>query len=193
MAPSANVAGAKRKGPGGPFRISIFRRRSLGRFGGHFRFRSSDRDRLGLATAFVEDHLVAASRDARSRSPPVATEIGPVASALGAYLLAVLPGGRSAPGAVRIRFSAAPEVDPIAAFRRRHGLTERETQVASLLARGCTLPDIAELLGIGLTTARTHLGRLFDKTGTRTQLSLALYIARAVEWPGAGLRGQSGD
>lgn len=136
--------------------------------------------------------IVAASHDTHSWPPPVSTEIGPVDSGSGPFVLAVRPGGPSAPGAVRLRFSAAPEADPAAAFRRRHGLTEREMQVACLLARGCTLPEIADLLRIGLTTARTHLGRLFDKTDTRTQLALALYVARSVEWPRAGSPGQSG-
>ena len=46
-----------------------------------------------------------------------------------------------------------------------------------------TLPEAASHLGVELTTARTHLGRLFDKTDTRSQLSLGLLAARELRVP----------
>lgn len=49
------------------------------------------------------------------------------------------------------------------------GLTEREGQIAMLLAGGLDLPMIAERLHIGLGTVRNHLKSLFGKTGTRRQ------------------------
>ncbi|MFZ2004974.1 MAG: helix-turn-helix transcriptional regulator [Stellaceae bacterium] len=49
------------------------------------------------------------------------------------------------------------------------GLTEREAQIATLLARGLDLGTIARRLRIGLGTVRNHLKGVFGKTGTRRQ------------------------
>lgn len=120
----------------------------------------------------------AAGRSAEVWPPPVALSIGPVILAGQAYRLDITPGGVSAPGAVRITFCRLVRVAPLVALRRRYGLTEREAEIAQHLAQGLGLPEAAEHLGIQLTTARTHLGRLFEKTGTRSQLALALRVAR---------------
>ena len=120
----------------------------------------------------------ASGRSAEFWPPPVALSIGPVILAGEAYRLDITPGGVSAPGAVRITFCQLVRVAPLVALRRRYGLTEREAEIALHLAQGLGLPEAAEHLGIRLTTARTHLGRLFEKTDTRSQLALALRVAR---------------
>ena len=53
-----------------------------------------------------------------------------------------------------------------------YGLTPAEARVAALLVQGTHLDDAAKALGISLTTARTHLQRIFDKTETQTQADL---------------------
>ncbi|MBU3030304.1 helix-turn-helix transcriptional regulator [Paracoccus marinaquae] len=123
----------------------------------------------GLAAA-----LRATGRASDDWPPPVGIVIGPVATSLGRINVALLPGGRSAPGAVRLRISRASEAEPRTRLARAFGLTPRECDIACLLASGCSLPEAAERLEISLTTARTHLSRLFDKTDTRTQLQLGL-------------------
>lgn len=139
--------------------------------GGHLRV-----DLLpGLEAAIAE-----AGRDPRHWPPPVGAVLGPVTTGLGRFRFAVSPGGLSAPGAVRVTISAASLTDPLSEFARRHGLTPREATIAGHLGRGMTLPEVARQLGISLTTARTHLGRLFDKTDTRSQLALALRVAGEV-------------
>lgn len=125
--------------------------------------------------------LATAGRDGRGWPPPVGMVLGPVPTAMGRMILRLVPGGLSAPGAVRLIFAPAPAENPAQALRDRYGLTPRETEIALRLAAGETLPEAAEALGIALTTARSHLGQLFDKTGTRTQLALALLVARALE------------
>ena len=127
----------------------------------------------GLAAA-----IRGAGRDPRAWPPPIAALLGPVAMSIGAVTVEVTPGGRAAPGAVRIRFRPGRRREPPGEIRQAFGLTERECEIALLLAAGCGLPEIGGRLGIGLTTARTHLGRLFDKTGTRSQLALALLLSR---------------
>lgn len=129
-----------------------------------------------LATA-----LGAAGRDPADWPPPVGMVLGPIETPLGPLRIAVMPGGASAPGAVRLRIDRVPEADPISTLARRYGFTPRETEIAVRLGEGKTLPEAADALGIGLTTARTHLMRMFDKTGTRTQLALALLVARCLE------------
>jgi len=66
-------------------------------------------------------------------------------------------------------------------LRERHGPTGRETHIALRLSRGQTLPEAAADLGIALTTARSHLARIFDKTGTRSQVALALRVSRRLD------------
>lgn len=125
--------------------------------------------------------LASAGRDGGGWPPPVGMVLGPVPTAMGRMILRLVPGGLSAPGAVRLIFSPAPDENPEHALRDRYGLTPRETDIALRLAAGETLPEAAQSLGIALTTARSHLGQLFDKTGTRTQLALALLVARALD------------
>jgi DNA-binding CsgD family transcriptional regulator len=112
--------------------------------------------------------------------PPVGITVGPVETPMGTIRLALLPGGRSGRGAVRIRIEAVPRDGAETRLARRFGLTTRESQIAVALAAGLTLPEAAEAQGIGLTTARTHLSRLFDKTDTRSQVRLALLLQRTL-------------
>lgn len=52
------------------------------------------------------------------------------------------------------------------------GLTAREAVLTVLLATGRRLDDAAAQLGIGHETARTHVARALDKTGTARQADL---------------------
>jgi DNA-binding CsgD family transcriptional regulator len=61
------------------------------------------------------------------------------------------------------------------------GLTEREADVAALLAQGCDLAMIAEVLSISIGTVRSHLKHVFSKTGTSRQgelIRLVLTLCR---------------
>jgi DNA-binding CsgD family transcriptional regulator len=53
-----------------------------------------------------------------------------------------------------------------------YGLTPTEATVAATLSRGDGLPSAAKALGMQVSTARTHLHRIFDKTGTQRQTQL---------------------
>lgn len=122
--------------------------------------------------------IAGAGRDPSRWPPPTGATMGPVATPVGPIRATVQPGGMGAPGAVRLTFSPAPDPDPLATLVRDFALTPRERDIALALSRGETLPEAATRLGIGLTTARSHLQRLFDKTGARHQTALALMVAR---------------
>jgi two-component system nitrate/nitrite response regulator NarL len=53
-------------------------------------------------------------------------------------------------------------------LRRRNDapvLTEREQEILHLIAEGKSLPDIAKLLFLGVTTVKTHTQHLYEKLG----------------------------
>jgi DNA-binding CsgD family transcriptional regulator len=62
------------------------------------------------------------------------------------------------------------------AIRQALGLTEREAQVAALLAEGSSLRAIAERLHVGLGTVRNHVKSIFGKTDTRRQGELVALL-----------------
>lgn len=65
----------------------------------------------------------------------------------------------------------------VADAARGYGLTQAEQRLLRVLFDGISLPDAARCLGVARTTARTHLQRLFEKTGTRRQADLLRTIA----------------
>ncbi len=61
---------------------------------------------------------------------------------------------------------------PAILLRRLYGLTKAEAQVALLVMQGQGLTPIAEELSVSLTTVKTHLRHIFDKTGIHRQAEL---------------------
>ena len=61
---------------------------------------------------------------------------------------------------------------PAELFVRRYAITPAECRLLVLLTQGMTITDAAETLGIALSTAKTHLAHIFDKTGTQRQAEL---------------------
>lgn len=64
--------------------------------------------------------------------------------------------------------------------RRVFGLTRMEAALAVLLAKGFSLDDAAEELGVRRNTARTHLRSIFGKTGVSRQTMLVRMILKSV-------------
>lgn len=91
--------------------------------------------------------------------------------------------------AAAVYFDAAPTADlsmPVAATARLFGLTPSEARLAILLARGFTLAEAGQALGITDGTVRAGMKRLFEKTGVNRQVDLVRLMLRSVA-PLAGI------
>jgi DNA-binding NarL/FixJ family response regulator len=58
------------------------------------------------------------------------------------------------------------------------GLTEREIEILGLIARGLTNPEIAAQLFLSNHTVKTHINRIFAKTGSRDRAAAIGYAHR---------------
>ena len=58
-------------------------------------------------------------------------------------------------------------------------LSERETEVLTLIARGLINKEIADRLGIGLTTVISHRRNIMEKLGIRSVAGLVVYALAA--------------
>jgi DNA-binding NarL/FixJ family response regulator len=67
-----------------------------------------------------------------------------------------------------------PGVGPVAG--PPHGLTEREWEVAGLVAQGLTNSEIADALFLSLPTIKTHIGHLFEKLLVTNRVQLAIRV-----------------
>jgi DNA-binding CsgD family transcriptional regulator/PAS domain-containing protein len=65
-------------------------------------------------------------------------------------------------------------------LRSLYGMTRAEAMVAGLISKGSGVKAAARELRIAPSTARTHLHRVFNKTGTRRQAELAHLINQIV-------------
>lgn len=71
---------------------------------------------------------------------------------------------------------AAPAPPPSAAAP--DGLTEREVEILAMIARGQTNPEIATQLFLSSHTVKTHINRIFAKTGSRDRAAAIGYAHR---------------
>ena len=69
---------------------------------------------------------------------------------------------------------AAPPTDTL---RVLYGLTPAEVRICELMLQGMTPNEISEQIGVAVSTARTHLLRIFQKTGTARQADLVRLVA----------------
>jgi DNA-binding CsgD family transcriptional regulator/PAS domain-containing protein len=66
---------------------------------------------------------------------------------------------------------------PLAWITDAYGLTSAEARVALAAASGLSIPAAADRLGISSNTVKTHLRRVYAKTGTSRQAELARVVA----------------
>lgn len=100
----------------------------------------------------------------------------------GGYVATLLPiesghrQGVLAPFAASVAvFTQDPVLAPLMpgeAFARLHGLTGGELRVALALSQGLSGIEAADMLGVSEPTIRTHLQRIYSKTGTTRQTDL---------------------
>jgi DNA-binding NarL/FixJ family response regulator len=67
---------------------------------------------------------------------------------------------------------------PAAPVAPPDGLTDREVEVLALIASGLSNQEIAERLYVAETTVKTHVNRIFAKTGSRDRAQAAVYAHR---------------
>ena len=62
--------------------------------------------------------------------------------------------------------------DPVARMSRHYRLARRQRELLLGIVEGHALTEIAETLAVAASTLKTHLRRLYEKTGTRRQIEL---------------------
>lgn len=80
--------------------------------------------------------------------------------------------GFSAAAAVFVQSAGHDPVILLEAFGALYGLTAAELRVLPTLMQGHSLVEAAAALSVGQPTARTHLSKIFGKTGTSRQSEL---------------------
>jgi DNA-binding NarL/FixJ family response regulator len=55
------------------------------------------------------------------------------------------------------------------------GLTRREAEILSMMARGMANPDIASELYLSAHTVKSHINRIFAKTGSSDRAAAVRY------------------
>jgi DNA-binding NarL/FixJ family response regulator len=75
--------------------------------------------------------------------------------------------------------TAAPaKPEPAPSAPPPDGLTQREAEILGMIARGMTNPEIAAQLFLSNHTVKTHISRIFAKTGSRDRAAAIGYAHR---------------
>jgi len=123
------------------------------------------------ALASLAEHARRSARDGVAHADVVA-----VPSGLGWITLhASLPDGGS-DGRVAIVVERSASERATALRLETYGVTEREREVAVLLAQGLTNPDIAQRLVLSPYTVQDHIKSLFEKTGVGSRQELVARV-----------------
>lgn len=89
-----------------------------------------------------------------------------------------VPGGPTVAVFLSVSGDSFPIVD--AMLSTLYGLTAAEARVASEIGKGGTLRDIGQRMHVSENTLKTHLKRIFDKTGVHRQSDLVSLVASLV-------------
>jgi DNA-binding CsgD family transcriptional regulator len=100
-----------------------------------------------------------------------------------AHVLPLMSGGRhragpsAATAALFVRKAALERALPPEVIGKTYNLTPAELRVLLGIVDIGGVPEIATAFGVAETTVKTHLGRLFEKTGTGRQADLVKLVA----------------
>jgi DNA-binding CsgD family transcriptional regulator len=83
----------------------------------------------------------------------------------------------SAAAALFVRKASATVSSPPEAIGKAFKLTPTEIRVLQAIVEVGGVPDVAAALGVAESTIKTHLGRLFEKTGATRQADLVKLVA----------------
>jgi len=149
-------------------------------------------------TATLRAHIAGAAQRTAGRGTPTGGVLRlprPFGRAAFEIIVSPISAGHSwcssepAVAAVYITDPGQIPLRPEAAIARMYGLTPAEAKVAATIARGLSGRQAAEKLEVSYNTLKTHLKRIFVKTGTKNQAALIrLMVAGAgqVDFPGDG-------
>jgi DNA-binding NarL/FixJ family response regulator len=70
------------------------------------------------------------------------------------------------------------EPEPARSVPPPDGLTQREAEILGMIAHGMTNPEIAAELFLSNHTVKTHVSRIFAKTGSRDRAAAIGYAHR---------------
>lgn len=101
-----------------------------------------------------------------------------------AHVLPLTAGARRRAGAnyaavaaLFVHKAALDSLSPPEAIAKAYKLTPTELRVLLGVVEVGGVPEVAEALGIAETTVKTHLGRLYEKTGARRHADLVKLVA----------------
>ncbi|WP_246731689.1 helix-turn-helix transcriptional regulator [Methylocapsa sp. S129] len=101
-----------------------------------------------------------------------------------AHVLPLTSGARERAGsslaataAVFVHKAALEAASPPVAIAEAYKLTMTELRVLFAIVEVGGAPEVAEMLGIAASTVKTHLGRIFEKTGAARQADLVKLVA----------------
>jgi DNA-binding CsgD family transcriptional regulator len=83
----------------------------------------------------------------------------------------------SATAAVFVRKAAFEVPHPLKAIESAYKLTPAEMRVLMMIVQIGGVPEVAPALGLSESTVKTHLQRIFHKTGTARQADLVKLVA----------------
>ncbi len=148
----------------------------LGQRGGHLRATDPDsRDELLNAVAWMADirdrHTPCVGEDAVTR----AIALGQDDTGLAHICWAILRDGK-----LLVTFDDTDRLErQLASATEVYGLSDTQGRLARQLIDGRDLSTAASALGISPNTAKTHLQRIYDKTGVRAQPALVRLLLNA--------------
>ncbi|MBV9854178.1 MAG: response regulator transcription factor [Streptosporangiaceae bacterium] len=128
---------------------------------------TKDADRTDIARALQAAAGGLTVIDPRVHATLLAAASAPPASGTGT------PGGAAAGGA-----AAGGGGRPGRELGPPDGLTQREAEILGLIAGGLTNTEIAERLFLSNHTVKTHINRIFAKTGSRDRVAAIGYAQR---------------
>jgi DNA-binding CsgD family transcriptional regulator len=85
--------------------------------------------------------------------------------------------GYAAAAALFVQKAALATRSPPEAIAKTYRLTPMKLRVLLAIVEVGGVPEVARTLGIGESTVKTHLGRLYEKTGARRQADLVKLFA----------------
>ena len=117
--------------------------------------------------------VLAAADAYRTMTEPRPHRPPPHRETAGKALAAAASAGQLDPDAVAAVLAAAGQ--PVPRMPRPAGLTDRETQVIAMVARGLQTKQIGHRLGISTKTADRHLQNAYAKIGVSTRAAAAMF------------------